>query len=258
MKRTMFRIMLALFLFISVSSATAVPKELIIGKPDTDYPPFHWTDGNGNITGICPAVISEAAELIGIHKITYKKYPWKRMLENAESGNVDAVMPLFKTPERTKYLFFPEEELAYEVNVFFTLQNSDIRYSGDFKDLKLYRIGSIRGYSYGSLFDNAGFKLEYAINEEMLLNKLKANRYQIGIGNILVLKHFAREMGLAIKILKPYVSRDPLFIGFSKIKNNKNFVNDFSGAIHKLKLTEKYLDIVSKYSQVESHEKKNK
>jgi polar amino acid transport system substrate-binding protein len=247
--------MLGALLFICVSFASADQKELVIGKPDTDYPPFHWTEDDGKITGICPDVITEVAKLLGINKITYEKYPWKRMLENAENGDVDAVMPLFITPERSKYLFFPEEELAYEVNVFFTLQDSDIQYSGDFQELISYRIGSIRGYSYGSLFDNADFKSEYAINEEMLLEKLQAHRYQIGIGNILVLKHFSREMDLGIRILSPNVSRDPLFIGFTKIKKNRNLVNEFSDAIHKLKLTEKYLDIVNKYTQIESYEK---
>ncbi len=169
MKRPVFWMILAMLLFICMSSiANADQKELVIGKPDTDYPPFHWTDESGNVTGICPDIISEAAELIGVYKITYEKYPWKRMLENAENGDVDAVMPLFNTPERSKYLFFPEEELSYEVNVFFTLQDSDIKYSGDFQELALYRIGSLRGYSYGSLFDNADFKREYATNEEKL------------------------------------------------------------------------------------------
>jgi polar amino acid transport system substrate-binding protein len=247
---------LVLLIFLHAVIAIAEPGELIIGKPNTDYPPFHWTDENGQIKGICPDVILAAANLIGINKITYEPYPWRRMLEKAENGDVDAVMPLFKTPERSKYLFFPEEELAFEVNVFFTLADSDINYSGDFQELKSFRIGSITGYSYGSLFDNADFKREYAVNEKMLLNKLQAQRYRIGIGNLLVLKHFSRQMGLAIKILKPKVSRGPLFIGFTKIKDNQNLVKEFSGAINKLKLTGKYLDIVNKYKQDVSNEKK--
>ena len=90
----------------------------------------------------------------------------------------------------------------------------------------------------------------------MLFNKLQAQRCQIGIGNLLVLKHFSRKMGLAIKILEPNVSRDPLFIGFTKIKDNQNLVKEFSGALNKLKLTEKYLDIVNKYKQDVSNEEK--
>ena len=80
-------------------------------------------------------MIGEAAKLIGIHKITYRQYPWKRMLKNAKDGHVDAVMPVFNTPERSKYLVFTKEALAFETNVFFTLKGSDIRYSG-----ALYRI----------------------------------------------------------------------------------------------------------------------
>ncbi len=62
-------------------------------------------------------------------------------------------------------------------------------------------------------------------------------------------------MGLKLKILKPDVSRGPLFMGFTKIKTNKIFVNEFSDAIHKLKLTEQYLEIINKYTQIESYEK---
>jgi polar amino acid transport system substrate-binding protein len=249
MKRPIFWVILAMSIFMSVAFVGAEPKELLIGKPDTDYPPFHWTEEDGKITGICPDVITEVAKLLGINKITYKQYPWKRMLENAENGNVDAVMPLFITPERSKFLYFPKEELAFEINVFFTLKESDIQYSGDLQKLKSYRIGAIKGYSYGGLFDNSNLQQEYAVNEKMLLNKLQAHRYQIGIGNILVLKHFSQKMDLSIRILKPYVSRDPLFIGFSQIKDNKNFVNEFSNAIKKFKRTEKYQQLLNKYTK---------
>jgi len=46
-------------------------------------------------------------------------------------GEVHAMMPLFKTPDRETFMhFYDENLLAYEENVFFVLKGEDIRYSG--------------------------------------------------------------------------------------------------------------------------------
>jgi len=246
--------MLSLWCLYCVPLAGAFPQELLIGKPNTNYPPFHWTDEDGRVKGLCPEIIIKAARRIGITKVTYTSYPWRRMLENAKKGKVDAVMPLFYTPERGTYLFFPDESLAFETNVFFTLKDSNINYSGDLSVFKTQRIGAISGYSYGSLFDDSDLEREHATNEEMLLDKLQAGRFTIGIGNILVLKHFAKEKGIDIRILEPYVSKDPLYIGFSRKATGTELAENFSKAISALRNTEEYQQILKKYGEATQHE----
>ena len=128
--------------------------ELIIGT-STGYPPYYFVE-NGKLAGVCVEVINQTAQLLGMQTV-YKQYPWKRMLHSGKTGKVDAVMPLFKTPERELFLLFPEIEIAMEENSFFTRQDSGIHFSGTFKNIKPYPIGVVADYSYGREFDRAGY-----------------------------------------------------------------------------------------------------
>jgi len=82
--------------------ACALPTEthagdLLIGT-GVGYPPYYFVKNNKS-TGLCVEVINRTAHSLGMGVI-YKHYPWKRMLYSGKVGLVDAVMPLFKTPER--------------------------------------------------------------------------------------------------------------------------------------------------------------
>ncbi|MFC1853745.1 substrate-binding periplasmic protein, partial [candidate division CSSED10-310 bacterium] len=154
------------------------------------------------------------------------------------------------TQRREEYLLFPEEPLAIEINAFFALEKSVIHYSGDLNDLKSHKIGAIRGYSYGHTFDDSSLGREYALNEKMLLEKIQNHRCTIGIGNIIVIEKLAQKMNIGIKILKPSVSEDPLFIAFSKVKGHQKLTQEFSKALHELRRTGKYQQILEQYADV--------
>ena len=225
----------------------AEPNEILIGIEDADYPPFYFTE-NGTLKGICIDIVDEAASMLEM-KTVYKSYPWKRMLYNAKFGEVDAVMPVFKTRERTEYLYYPDSDLIFEENVFFTKKGSGIKYGGEFQNLKPYKIGVVLGKSYGESFDSIKyFKKQIAINGLMQMNQFVVGRYQVGIGNTYVIKYFARKKGILDNIifLKPSVTKSPLYVGFSKLKGPK-IAQRFSVTIKKLKHTRNYQQILSKY-----------
>jgi polar amino acid transport system substrate-binding protein len=220
---------------------------LVIGKGNTDYPPYHWTDEKGQLQGICPDIIHQACESIGITKITYICYPWSRMLANAKFGKVDAVMPLFRNEEREGFLDFPDNPLIWESTAFLTLPDSAINFSGEMKTLLPFTIGVVKNYFYGKQFEMADFHKDYSINDEMLMTKLKAKRFPVAIGSPLVMQYFASKKGFTLRILTPYISEDGLYMGFSKSKGYGKIANNFSKAIQQLKDQGKYQQIINKY-----------
>ena len=83
------------------------------------YPPFYIVDkvtSNCNPSGFCIDIINEVAKMIDIY-IVYNSYPWNRCLKNMEYGNGDAMLPLYKTADREKYMFYDENNiLASRIN----------------------------------------------------------------------------------------------------------------------------------------------
>ena len=233
----------------SVSTSHALPKQLHIGKQQ-EYPPYIF-EQDGKTVGICAEVAEAAFAVLGI-SVTYTQYPFSRMLAYGKSGCVDAVMMVFKTPEREVYLSYPEQALCYEENSFFVKKNSQISYFGNLEDFKSYAIGVVNGFSYGEIFDHATYLKKYlAPDDEHLLKMLLINRFKIGIGNKYVVSYHANNMGELdnITFLKPSMfERNPLYVGFSKARPEyEELTIKFSEALETLKKTGQYQRILQKY-----------
>ncbi len=231
----------------TTTQALASPPALTIGI-STGYPPYYYYQ-DGKATGACIDVLDLVAKELDI-AITYKKYPWKRLLSSAQKGQVDAIMPLFRTKERETFLFFDGLDIVPEVTSFFTIKGSGIVYDGNFESLKSYAIGVVTDYSYGEKFDQYnGFKKIVTRNDEHLLEMFKFGRFKVAIANKGVAMFFARQQGIAdtIQFLAPHVSQEPLYIGFSKKSDQSQLAPQFAERLKKAKKTAAYKEILTRY-----------
>jgi len=221
--------------------------ELVVGT-STGYPPYYYME-NGVLTGVCVEIISRTAHSLG-RTVVYKQYPWKRMLHNGKTGRVDAVMPLFKTPERDTFLIFPEVPLALEENHFFTRRAAPVHFSGKLTDIAPHAVGVVTNYSYGDAFDNATY-LDKIItrNDLNLLQMFKYRRFAVGVGNRHVVRYFADKVGGIhdLVFLEPPLTRAPLYIAFSRKKGHTRLTAEFAQALHDFNRTQTYRDILKRY-----------
>lgn len=229
-------------------SLQAETKEIVIGT-STGYPPFYYFDET--IKGACPEIIETVFQKMG-YKVRFVQYPWKRMLFVGKSGKVHAIMPLFKTPQRETFLHFHKNALAYEDNRLFSLNPPPLKAFQNLMDLKPYFIGTIKSYSYGAEFDNANYLEKLETNDETHLIKLiRKKRVELGIGSKPVILHYARQAGMSagqISFLSPYITRDALYLGFSKAKDTEKLSMNFSKQLKKFKATNGYKKIIQKYN----------
>ncbi|MCD4721475.1 MAG: transporter substrate-binding domain-containing protein [Desulfobacula sp.] len=242
----------ALFLILSVCHANA--EQMLTIVRGQDFPPYHYLDKNGVEQGFIIEIIIETANLLDI-SISFKQYPWSRCINMVKKGYVDAMMNLFKTKNRKTFMHFSNNILAHETNTLFTLKTIDLPYSGDIKTIIPYKIGTIRNYSYGKRFDAVNFPLNYQLEtEKELIKSLINNRCNVIVGNKLAVRILLDQMELddQIKPLSPDISKDPLYIGFSKIRGHKALSNTFSKKLKQFKISEKYQKIIQKYS-LENH-----
>lgn len=243
------RIFILLFLLLITSQAlVAQPKEIVIGT-STGYPPFYYSE-NGKIKGLCPDVIEHVLGELDI-KATYKQYSWSRMISSAQLGRVDAIMPLFKTTEREDFLFFADNQIAEESNQFFVRSESPITEFTGYAALQSMSIGIIRNYSYSSEFDeNTDLrKFEY-YTDEILIKAIYNKRIDVAIGNQQVITYKARLIGFNVnelRFLMPFVTKAPLYIGFSKKKDHKVLSEKFSRKLMEFKASPEYQIILDRY-----------
>lgn len=86
-----------------------------------------------------------ATKMHGV-EIRVRLYPWKRCQELARRGEVDGILPLFKTPEREKYLLYSDASWQQQSSFWFNKRKfpSGLSWSY-FDELSHLRLGMLRG-----------------------------------------------------------------------------------------------------------------
>lgn len=229
-----------------------IPRKITVGLNES-YPPYTFIEGKERPTGIFPEIIDAAAKIAGI-EVEYVQFQWARMSQEAEKGKIDAVMGIFKTSEREKCYEFSGEGLIYEEYSFFTLKGCGIKHGGKSDELKSSTIGTVRDYNYGPNFEQAEFfkKREACDSDQNVIEKLIKKRFDIAIGNKMVIEYYAKKLDALDKIewLSPPVSSGySHVIAFSKAKGkqSKELTQKFSEAIKQLIKNGTFKIILDKY-----------
>lgn len=222
-------------IFLLLFSVSAYGREVIMAT--TDYAPFYSSKmlKGGPITEIT----RKALKLSG-HTLKVRFIPWKRALSDVSRGKYDAILGAFKTAEREKKMLF-SEAVGRNQFVLITLKSSDIKFDGDLRDLKPYKIGILRGTSISQPFDNAGYlKLERVNKISQNFKKLMVNRLALVVEEKLVAQYWiATELPEAmgdIKYLQPPLTDSSIHHGFSRrVSDHKKLVRDFNAGLKKLR-----------------------
>lgn len=240
-----FFLLFVVSIFSMPDKASAEKTEIVIAT-STGYPPYYYQTDR-EISGICVDIIDSVAARLGI-KIVYKQYPWKRMLLSAEKGDVDAVFPLFKTVERERYLLFGDLILAYEEVNFFVDKNSPLKTFENIDEVFNTPIGVVDGYSYGTYFDSRkDIKKVVTQGDYHLMKMFQYNRFQVGIGNRYVVMYNSAKLGIEenVSFLEPPLSREPLYLAFSKKSKKTHLYNNFNRELKALLESGEYEQILN-------------
>jgi polar amino acid transport system substrate-binding protein len=212
-----------------------------------EWPPYEHTV-KGEAVGIDVDVVREAAKRVGIN-VLFTSLPWARALIQVNTGKVDAIFSISKTPERMRLLDFADTHLSVERKVFFTNKNSPLVIT-KFGDLNGKKLGLVRGNNYGDkLAAQTGFERYEASSQELLLRMLAANRFDAAITSDLVGYCTARTLGLTDHFVQSplVVTESNLYIAFSKSKGTaaKHWANEFGKVLSQMR-AEGYFDKASK------------
>jgi len=152
-----------------------------------DYPPF-YVRMEGDTQGIAVDLAKELFGRLGIEP-EMRIYPLQRALDSLKAGEADATMILIKTSDRAEYLHFTEPVMTVRGLVWSAADREGGAVNFDtLVDLREYKIGVTRGYSYGQEFDELLKTMDVDVANADYLNYLKLMSHRIDIfpGNEIV------------------------------------------------------------------------
>jgi len=227
------------FSFLFTISAVFPAEKVIFASPER-LPPKIFKE-NGVLRGTYVEIITVVCKRMNVEPV-FVQYPWARAVSMVKNGKVDAIFPPFKTKERERFLYFPEEPMSHTRNAIFARKARKIKMN-KMEDLQTLVVGIIDQYSYGAEFDRfkSSLSVDLSRTEEMQINKLAHQgqvRMDVAAASEEPFKFLSRNMGHAQEFERIYVfSETPSFVAFSKAggEKNKKFAMEFSRILKQLK-----------------------
>ena len=225
-----------------------------------EYPP--WTGEKLKHDGFVNHVITESFQLMG-YTAAYTYLPWKRGLAETRDGKYSALSYVYLSKERGKE-FYLSDPISEEKIVLFHLKSNPIRDWTTLDDLKNYKFGATRGYTYTKEFWEAAESKRLEVDEtdsdEQNFKKLLAGRIDIfpsGLvnGYSILKKEFDAGTSDLITFHPKPLSQTTGHLAFSRSrKDSENLLRVFNQGLAELKkrgLYDKFREdlLAGKYSQ---------
>jgi polar amino acid transport system substrate-binding protein len=219
---------------------------LIITDP---YEPYVFPP-DAKMKGIDYEVTENVFRMIKI-PIQINFFPFKRCLNMIQKRKADAVIDLFKTKERKKYIFFPDEPLSDSSLVLFYHKGHRPKIN-TLDDLKSYRLGGELSHEYPSELTQVMIKREDVNSMKKNFVKLVNGRVDYMVENRVVGLYTAYKIGLmeqieTLELPKSFPSS--YYLGFSKKNGHDQLTEQFSQALVQFKQSKAYHKILFKYGQ---------
>lgn len=226
-----------LSLLLSNATLAQECKKIIISA-DPAYPPLHWYDG-ATLQGASIEVATRILDDLGLpYEVRYVG-PWKRVLLNAEKGNIDMVVSLKNIPERRRYLEFTSNAAFANPIVVFVPRAANFKYT-KWEDLKGKRGGVTLGNQFGDGFDEfmeTQLTIDAAPLPESSFKKMAIGRIDYFVtglytGMAYILEH---DLDTEFKALNPAVTQSYNYMGFVKSSPCLKHLPAFDRRLAKLK-----------------------
>ena len=237
-----FVVVLAIIGFVGKSHfAFSASAEEIIAIATLEYHP--WTGKNLKFNGFVNHVVSEAFRRKG-YSVKFTYLPFKRGVIETKNGNYIALSYVYWSKDREKE-FYLSEPISEEKIVFFHLKSNPIKDWKTLDDLKNYKFGATRGYTYTKEFWQAAeskrLKVDLTDSDTQNFKKLFVGRIDIfpsGLvnGYSLLQKEFDVSKSHLISFHPKPLSEITGHLAFSRSRQDSaNLLQIFNDGLAKLK-----------------------
>jgi polar amino acid transport system substrate-binding protein len=234
--------------------------EEIITVATLEYAP--WTGKNLKSNGFVNHVITEAFQRKG-YTVRFTYLPWQRAVTETKDGKYSALSYVYWSKDRENE-FYLSDPISEEQIVFFHLKTNPIKDWETLDDLKNYRFGATRGYTYTKEFwratESKRLKVDVTDSDKQNFKKLLVGRIDIfpsGLvnGYSLLQKEFNPDIPRLLSFHPKPLSKTTGHLAFKKSRQNSEILRRiFNQGLAQLKkegLYDKFRDdlMAGKYSQ---------
>jgi polar amino acid transport system substrate-binding protein len=208
---------------------------------------------DGHPAGALCDVFAELARRTGI-PIEIHFLPWARSLTEVQAGRVDAIFPIFRTPQRETFLAFSLETLLEQRIAFFAQPGSTIQIGPDLAGVDGHALAIVNRTSLGPVFDRAAHEgrlgdIQSVPDTTSLVRTLAAGRVELIAGFDQALWAEALELGLQDRVqqLPPLVGEVPSYLAFTRARDLSAESQAIDAALKAMKQDGTYRKILDRY-----------
>lgn len=134
----------------ATATAPATAPSVVVYSTNPNYPPYDWSVGQDRFEGASIELLS----MVMPPEVQLKPavYPWKRSMLLAKEGEIDLLVSLRITPERSEYLQFTTHRAFPNPIVVFVREDRQFPFRSR-EDLKGHKGGIALGDTFGASFD---------------------------------------------------------------------------------------------------------
>ena len=124
-------------------------ERLVVG---TEFSKVYEQAPNGDWQGLGVEIVRTLAQRAG-DTVQFQIYPWPRAQAMVQQGRADILVGPYKTPERRTQFAFFDQPFYRDRMVFYARRGLASVWSGDYGALKGVRLAAVRGWNYGTTFE---------------------------------------------------------------------------------------------------------
>lgn len=204
--------------------------------------------------GFAVEVLQSVVKELGC-TIEFRERPWKRQLQELQSGEADIAMEAYYNDERAIYAYFSDSYSPSMANLWIRkdtiLQAKSI---GELLD-QGFMLGVTKDFYYGPEVQKRlpTANINAVLAEQTNYHKLQKKRIDGFLGDWLATTWELKQQGLEKEVVRSAlpVYSAPAFFMLSKKSLSPQFVAQFNQALQKSKQSGRYQQILDKYTSLE-------
>lgn len=208
------------------------------------WPPYIIGEiGNEAKAGVGVHLMRAIFERLDGVELSIPMVPWKRALREVRRGTKDGIAILLKTRKREQYMDYSDELFRSYNTVWYAATNFPSGFDWQhYTDFKPYRVGVVRGHSYGDELDqmiaDGSLTVIELSSARQLFAMLKKGRVELAIADRLVGDAFVQKYaGSKRRLLaaKKPAAGEVYYIAFSKKSEARRLIPAINRVVAELK-----------------------
>lgn len=162
---------------------------------DQNWAPVEFADDQGRFHGISMDYLKQLGELIGIRFEVAEGITWQEAIAAVESGELDLLPSMARTPEREARYAFTDPYLSMPINIF---TGGEVTYIGGLEALNEKRVAVVDGYAIHEWLrlNHPEIKLVPAKSNPAALKMLAAGEVDAFVGNVVTTSYYISKLRL--------------------------------------------------------------